>query len=629
MSRTVIFNNFKPLTISRNKYERGRFEIWDANLHHGDVRPFACPEQIKPGSSSNEIIYSAKENPCGVIQGSSRYVKLVKGFDHDIYYGLTTNGDVRVVTKNNMCADTLGRRAGVPIPIHERAFISPQYNGPNDPCVDDMKCGVARVSIAITYVTQEGNKEIESAPAIGDVYSNIDLNNMSSLVLYSGAWSPSDGYNPGDFNITKVRYYISVISSSDKTSSSPDSAFLGEYGLLHELKTADYPNGWSSQNMSNFEIPMHRTDYYVPSNLYDITSGPPLTTYEPEAFAIPDGADLVGLARTTDGIVVADKHRVLISVAGQPQFTYDGIVDIEDEVVDITAIGNTIFVFTDNYPVRIEYGLREGAMVVEKTIIYRKLPLIYKDSLSTYGSSVYFASTNNIYIWSVAGYGDDINASIQPLMTPEQYRNLGAITGTGYELGYICSGSRINYSLMIEIGGDGTDTINGTSIMPISFINGRKFTLSNDGIIYYQSQDDYALYKWEWRRMGRVTSDYGYNIQDNTVPTRAEMCEGYCPWKVILYFDNEGKNRFSKMRVEWDERSAPEIKVQFNSDGFGQEFPIGNEMSVVRSRAFSIPKFRSYQSFNVELNSYAIMHEVRLATSNQELTQDSNQLVNT
>lgn len=46
MSTSVIYSRFRVPLGLYNRYVREIFEIWDADLHHGDVRPFACPEVI-------------------------------------------------------------------------------------------------------------------------------------------------------------------------------------------------------------------------------------------------------------------------------------------------------------------------------------------------------------------------------------------------------------------------------------------------------------------------------------------------------------------------------------------------------------------------------------------------------
>ena len=51
------------------------------------------------------------------------------------------------------------------------------------------------------------------------------------------------------------------------------------------------------------------------------------------------------------------------------------------------------------------------------------------------------------------------------------------------------------------------------------------------------------------------------------------------------------------------------------------------EFEVVNSRAFSTPKFCSSQTVCVEVSGCGIMHEIRMATSNQEMVSNSNNLI--
>ena len=72
---------------------------------------------------------------------------------------------------------------------------------------------------------------------------------------------------------------------------------------------------------------------------------------------------------------MAEKYRLFISEPGRPHFSFDGIVEIEDEIKAIEAIGNTIFVFTNSRPVKVAYRHTDGVMSIDKQTINRHLPL--------------------------------------------------------------------------------------------------------------------------------------------------------------------------------------------------------------------------------------------------------------
>lgn len=584
MTSTVILNDFKAPQLWRNKYRRSTYQIWDANLHHGDVRPFACPELIC--DDSFQTLFISNNCECG---GFDTYRKIVKGFCDNSYY-VIDNELLRQTTSDEICIGAQTFAAGSPIP--------PTPNLLNGDCNDS--CDNAAWSYLITYVVEHNGMLIEGPPSqpIGVTTANI----QAGITI---GWPAASGTQL-DYNIVATRLYRTETTFEDGMDSiSPQGS---EWVFVDEFVGA---------------IATQHIDFRLSED-----TGGPLTTYDPMIFPAPRER-IVGLARTTDGIVVAERHRVFISESGKPMFTFDGVVDIEDEVQEIVAINNTIFVFTDNKPVKIGYRHTDGVMSIDRQVIERRLPLTSRESVSVYDNRVYFASSYSLYVWDTGAYGNDLRAPITQLLTPEQWANLDptTITGTAYEFGYIFSSAKINYSLMIEFGGDGTDTFNATSIMPISFINPTTFALDDDGHIVYSNLD--GTYRWDWRRVVTPFSPPAVDsldIQDHVRPSLSDQCD-CCPWTIRMYFDNEGKNRFSKMRVEWDERSATHLDARFYLKAFGNEQEITDTLKIIRSRGFSIPKFCSSQTFCVEVAGCGIMHEIRMATSSEELVSSSNNLI--
>lgn len=579
MTATVILNNFKAPDLWRNKYRRSTYELWDANLHHGDVRPFACPTKICDAIYNQLFVVDGCE--CG---GFASTEPVVKGFCEDAYYKLV-GGQLKQATTIELCNGSSLYHAGAPVPE--------QISNVN--VADCDSCDNTGVSYVITYVVDHAGVQIESSPSSPTLVVASPGNIPNATVT----WGPA-AFFAVNHNIVATRLYRTETTFEDGTDSIPPEG--AEFVFVQEFA------GSGGQTFLD-DVPSHQT-------------GGPLLTYEPMTYPAPPSG-IIGLARTADGIVVAEKHRLFISEPGKPMFSFDGVVQIEDEIQAITAINNTIFVFTNNKPVKIGYRHTDGVMSIDRQVVDRHLPLKSIKSLSTYGNKVFFASTYSLYYWDTGGYGSDIKPAITPLLTPEQWINVDAssVVGTAYEFGYIMSSNTIDYSLMIEFGGDGTDTVNQTSVVPISYINPIAFGLDGDGHIVYS--DGTGTYKWDWRRYDGALA---YNVQDNVRPRLQDQCE-CCPWKLTMYFDNEGKNRFSKMRVEWDEQSATHLDGKFYLKAFGNETELTDGLKIISSRGFSIPKFQSSQTFCVEVSGCGIMHEIRLATSMQELVSNSNNLI--
>ena len=138
-------------------------------------------------------------------------------------------------------------------------------------------------------------------------------------------------------------------------------------------------------------------------------------------------------------------------------------------------------------------------------------------------------------------------------MTPDQWKmvDAGSVVGVAYDFGYMLYSKRLKYSLMIEIGQDHSDTINQTSVMPISYVCMDDVATDRSGQIWYRDGTD--IYKWDWRR----------DVCDVDIhePGRQAACEQCCPFTLRLHYDSEGKNSFNVARLEWDNRTADHIDV--------------------------------------------------------------------
>lgn len=575
MTTTATFKDFTQGQLWRNKFLRpGERSIWDANIRHGDVRPFACPEVLCKDTGDICTIYSLEDCVC---YGMEPVTDIVQGYCNHQHFYIGEERTLLQATDTELCDGVSPCKAGAP--FQKEAPVT------TSGCTDE-DCDSVGVTYVITYITEHSGVVVESAPSP----ASMPVASSGHIPNATVTWVAG----PDDYCITETRLYRAEVSFEDGTNSIPSDT--SEYVLV-----ATFPGNSGGQFFDN--VPTDQTGY-------------PLTTYEPMAFPAP--TNLIGLARTDDGIVVADEHRVYISEAGTPQFTWDGVVEVEDEIIAIRTIGNTIFVFTNRFPVKIGYRHSDNGFIIDKQVVSRRLPLSSIKSLSVYDGKVYFATTHSLYTWDTNGYGSDIRPVLTKMLTPEQWKNLDpeTITGVGYEFGYIFSSDAIDYSIMVEVEGDGTDTTAKGHIMPISYINPQAFGLDHDGHILYQQDGD--MYRWDWRR---ETCD-NYHIDDHVLPTLCDRCD-CCPWSIKLYIDNEGKNRFSKMRVEFDERTDS-VSVDFSLESFRWENKIATKLEVIKSRGFSIPKFCSSQTFCAELTGCGIMHEVRFGTSSQELVNSSN-----
>lgn len=584
MSTVAIFKNLSNISPWRNKYMRGRgvFDIRDANLHHGDIRPFACPELVCENVGELNYLHPLEQCECF---GFNNNRKLVRGFCPNQYFYLR-GGYLRWANETEVCNGTEVCRAGAPF-----KKTAPSVSGG---CGGS--CSATMVSYVITYVTSSTDgPDVEGPPSPAS--DPISVSGTSPNVTVS--W----GDAPSAYCIKKTRLYRTEgdFGESAGNKSSGDT----EWVLVHE---------WNGPRAAEGKT-------YTDNNSIAAT-GYPLTTYAPMAFPAP--GNLVDLTRSENGIIVADAHRLYISINGAPQFTWDGVVEIEDEIIRIEHVNGHIYIFTTCHPVVVDYTVdRNGEMRIEKKVIDRNLPLTSWRSVSVYRNHVMFASTYSLYQWYTDRFAENINSLLKPLLTPEQWKNIDPYTvrGTQYEYGYILFSDKLPYSLMLQFIEDGTDTVQETHLMPITYIKPRSFGLDCEGHIIYNENGN--MYRWDWRR----DLCFQFEVFDHVRPTVCEDCE-CCPWSAKFFFDNEGKNHFSHMRVEWDERSAKNLGISFHIHEFGREIDHTDTMEIISSRGFGIPFNNvSYQSCYAYIWGCGIVHEVKIATSAHELAYGVNNAI--
>lgn len=587
MPTIAIFNNLKNIFPWQNKYMRNRgvFDIRDANLHHGDIRPFACPKVVCDEDEDLPVYHSLYPLSSCICLGYNDGRKVVKGFASNEFFYIQ-GGYLRNVNRRQLCDKEQVCRAGTP--------YQPKAPVAQSNCVQN--CSAVTVSYVITYVTETPSGTlVEGAPSPPS--SPVPISGASPNVDVS--WEDA----PGGFCIKAVKLYR---SETDFTSGeSKQNNNIGAEWILVEEFTSD---------------PTEKKTFRDNKTVSQL--GYPLLTYSPMSFPAP--GDLIDIAKTTDNIVVAQKHRIFISNMGVPQFGWDGVVEIEEEILDIEAIDNVIYILTTHRPVKVRYSFdRSGVMEISKEIIERNLPLASKKSVSVYRNSIVFASTYSLYQWTSVRFGEEIHSKFNVLLSPDQWRNVqpSTVRGTCFEYGYIFYSDGLPYSLMIEFAEDGVDTVQENHIMPITYIKPQCFALDHRGhIIFYQKR---KIYRWDYRDPVCPPFDPYDNIRHSV----CGMCE-CCPWSVKFYLDNEGKNHFSHMRVEWDERSAPSLEVSFHIHEFGREIKNTDKMEIISSRGFGLPfKNVSYQSCYAHLQGCGIVHEVKLATSAQELSYGTNAAV--
>ena len=567
MSQILIFRNFKAPKLNISKFSRkGELQAWDADLHDGSIRPFKCPEELCKHSAYLGAHFLYPQAGCECLAFADNLP--VQGFCRDQHFQVSS-GVLNQFTLDANCQPQ-AVRAGAPTPTQR-----PSASGSCTNC-----SGVA-VSYLSTFVTQYAGIQVESGPSQPSVPVAGKGNVPNAVVTF--------GDTP-DMSYPIISRRIYRVESSFHDGQGSVQTVGAEWVWVGDIAPTE------NQFIDNFST---------------ADTGYPLMTNNPMLNAAPTGLKFI--CRTDDGIAVADESRVYISIAGQPMFNVDGVVNVEGTIREIRAIDNAILVWTNKYPVVIRFQISEGLMGIDRQVITRHLPLTSRQSVSIYNGTAYFASEMSLYAWNPSG---GIRSVLSDLLTPAQWKMLDpdTVAGVAHEYGYLLSSAKMEHSLFIELAEDGTDTRAGLSIMPISYVNARAMALTDDGIILYR-QDD-TIMRWDYRRVvdcEPAINDIG----------KGDMCNDECPYTMVLYTDNESKNTWRVMRVEWDERSAPSVAVSVVDSYFGA-ITIKENIECISSRPFSVKGFSSNQTQAIVIKGTATVTELRVATAFADLSSRNN-----
>lgn len=153
MTTTVRFNKFKAPNFSIGRYQRREFKIFDANLHHGDVRPFACPELVCDSLPNYSMLYPLPK--CECLGFGEDVTGIVEGFCPNQYF-LVSDGKLYQSTTETLCQGDFDCLAGSPFQ-------------PNPPIAEGScnpeQCDGHATAYVVTYVTNHAGVRVESAPS--------------------------------------------------------------------------------------------------------------------------------------------------------------------------------------------------------------------------------------------------------------------------------------------------------------------------------------------------------------------------------------------------------------------------------------------------------------------------------
>jgi hypothetical protein len=385
---------------------------------------------------------------------------------------------------------------------------------------------------------------------------------------------------------------------------------IGIYRLIQSHLEGQYETVEQGEFVFVKEIPVDETSF---RDVYDETSTLwPLSTYQPLRFPAPP--NLIALTKVEDKIAVADLHRVYVSLPGEAMFTYDGVIEIEDEIRAIASVNNDIVVLTnrDVYHITVK-TIQEGLQVSRQN--YNVVINFTKtDTLSIFNKVVMFAGEDGLYLWSDHRLVNIAQANYAPADWKHIYN--GKLVGSGYAYGYLLWSEHLGHSLLFDWPIDGWVNVSNAKgqVMPITFVNPvESMAVNRHGHLMYSNED--GVFDWDWRRIV-----CNYTVFDQNKQAPCDWCET-CDWKVVLFYNNRGKNSFRYAIIYFDERSGKPIEVTTTLMQHGYELTEAHKLQVIRSRSFRLPYSQvGTREIMMEIIGNVVMDAVIIASSNQETT---------
>lgn len=560
MSLTVL-RSFKAPRVERAAHNRGPalFAV-NVDMRDGSLRPFLCP-------TDGPVLENGVRSWCDTYQ-------------YRLLLGRLVDSDGKLAAPDQ------------PVQAPETAGAAPATK-----VLDklDSHAQTHLVTFCYTVVTHDVNGvPVESGPSPamdGWIDVGVTDGDITLIIPYSDT---SQLRNP------RFRVYVSDVVDHDMTEGGEINIKGGDWVLLGETTTGSLTvnaHDWSENNIA----------------------GDLLRTSDPYMYPAP--ADLVALARSEDNIIVADKHRVYVSENGEPLFTAQATVDVEDEIVGIEAFADQVFVLTKGRPVLVKFQSGVNGVNVNRSTINRNLPAT--GGVSAYGTSVWFISEEGLFQWDTAGYGADVRDITSQTLLPEHWRVIHDADAAGVAVpdGYVAYFPGVDMAYYWRLAGERWE------IMPLDFLNMSGQPIYKDGRIHYFDRSgvakQWAIYHKEVKWCDVPGLPYNGEVGNH-------VCEEdrFCPYLYEAIIDEEGRSAHTVARVEFDERSSESVQFTILDDYFGERKERAT-VEVLSSRTFNLPAYRANQTVVLRIEGRATVSEVRLANSRREMVNRSNRAVDT
>ena len=476
--------------------------VVDANLIHGDLRPFPCPiEKCDLGDVEIATIAEVDECPCLTFDEHTCYFE-----DCGLYFWNDESGIPRISTPEQFCIGE-GCTYGVQCPSAPPTIDSFE----TAPSTSNLaECDSHFFAYRYSYIVEIGGREFEGHWSPPSGCSNASADPQTIL---SGIEDPGGCH-------TKIRIYQAA--SGNHNGESLDAEELGGW-----FPVGTYPIGGT---------------YQVTAKYCDLQRPDPIS---PDEYNSPP-ENIRSLGITDNGVAFGLEDQCLVYTLPCRPMTWSArrkicIPKRAGKPIKAVARGEDVYVYTDKKPVFLKGVISDSGIGFDLTVINKFLPLVSIGSITSGYAGEYYASTDGYYLWNQAQidnvtndwFGRDNWCQQDPESINGAIIEDYLVWSTSVDAFMLTFGDRLSQTQ------EGSNTLVGLD-MNGTMIGATAHKMNCDG-------------KLEFANNGKV---YCWDLcSDVTISHHKEQIENHetcCPWRICEVIDVDQKQNMSRGEIKFD-----------------------------------------------------------------------------
>lgn len=568
----------------RNHLTGYPISIIDANISHGDLRPYPCPTQLCDLQNTNAVvatIANEEDCPCLTFMEDTCFVK-----DCGLYYWNDLTGEPKISTPSDFC---LGEGCDFGVQCPETSPVVASFE--NAPSVSSTtSCDSHYFAYRYAYIVEIGGREFEGhwSPPTEMILADATPNTLLSGIPAVGGCH------------TKVRIYRAATGVHN-----------GESANIEEL------GGWF--NVGTFDI---GTPYRDSLSYSSIQRSDPVS---PDEFGSPP-QDIRCLGCTDNGVFFGISGQDLYyTLPGYPMsWSNRRMVCIPTKAgtpIKAVSRGEDVYVYTDGKPVFLRGVVSDSGISFDLNVVQKNLPLVSVGSVSSGYMGEFFASTDGFYIWNetsldnltIDWFGKEQWCKSDPSSIHAAIVENSLVWSTSVDAFVLTFGDRLS-----QVSADvrGTSQTLGTNILIAlnlgdTMPGATAHTLSDNNTLLYHK----GGIVYEWDLCADITPA---NHKSDDVAVSANCC----PWTICDSIDTDRDSSITRGEIRFDGRTLTDgIDLSFYKVKCGEK-ELLKQLTVVSCEDYVLPGCVKTEQFHMEATGCEHVQHFTFASSCFQLIDD-------